>query len=257
MQIRNVFLCALAAAGAIAAAELPYAGKWKMNPAKSDFGGTTVTYESLPSGEWQSTAEGNSYKFRLDEKDYPDGLGDTAAWKSIDANTWQTTWKLNGKVLTTDTLKLGADGSSLVVNTKGTKPNGDAIDGTATFQRVSGGPGLAGKWKTKNVKSSSPGVLELVPSGSDGLSFKEPDMGLACDGKLDGKDYSCTGPTLPPGWTVAMTKAGARSLALSVKKDGKPFYKVTYTVAADGKTMTEAGGATATNEKIKIVYDRQ
>jgi hypothetical protein len=82
-------------------------------------------------------------------------------------------------------------------------------------------------------------------------------MGLTCDGKLDGKDYPCTGPTLPPGWTVAMTKAGARSLALSVKKDGKPFYKVTYTVAADGKTMTEVGGATATNETVKIVYDRQ
>jgi hypothetical protein len=36
-------------------------------------------------------------------------------------------------------------------------------------------------------------------------------MGLSCDGKLDGKDYSCTGPTLPPGWTVAMTKAGAQT----------------------------------------------
>jgi hypothetical protein len=255
MRIRNVFLCVLAAA-ALVAADLPYAGKWKMNLAKSDLAGTTVTYEKLPSGEWQSTADGQPYKFKMDGKDYSDGLGNTAAWKAIDANTWQTTWKLNGKVLTTDTLKVGADGT-LVETTKGTRPNAEAIEDTTTFQRVSGGPGLAGKWKTKNVKPSSPSVMELVPSGSDGLTFKEPANGLTCDAKLDGKDYPCTGPTLAPGWTVTMAKAGERSLDLMVKKDGKPFFKINYTVAADGKSLTEIGGATSTDEKVKIVYDRQ
>jgi hypothetical protein len=256
MQIRNVFLCVLAAAGALVAADLPYAGTWKMNLAKSDLGGTTVTYEKLPSGEWQSTADGQPYKFKMDGKDYNDGLGNTAAWKTIDANTWQTTWKLNGKVLNTDTLKVGTDGS-LVVNAKGTRPNGEALDDTTTFQRVSGSAGLEGKWKTKNVKSGSPAVVELVPSGSNGLSFKEPANGLTCDARMDGKDYPCTGPTLAPGWTVTMAKAGARSLDLMVKKDGKPFFKILYTVAEDGKTMIETGGATATDEKVKIVYDRK
>jgi hypothetical protein len=256
MQIRNVFLCVLAAAGALVAADLPYAGTWKMNLAKSDLGGTTVTYEKLPSGEWQSTADGQPYKFKMDGKDYPDGMGNTAAWKTIDANTWQTTWKLNGKVLNTDTLKVGTDGS-LVVNAKGTRPNGEALDDTTTFQRVSGSAGLEGKWKTKNVKSGSPAVVELVPSGSNGLSFKEPANGLTCDARMDGKDYPCTGPTLAPGWTVTMAKAGARSLDLMVKKDGKPFFKILYTVAEDGKTMIETGGATATDEKVKIVYDRK
>jgi hypothetical protein len=256
-MVARVFLCAFAAASVLNAADLPYAGKWKMNPAKSDFGGTTFTYTSLPSGEWEYSADGQTYKFRMDQKDYPDGMGSTASWKPLDAATWQTVWKLNGKLLFTDTLKLTADSKNLTINTKGTKPNGNPIDTTTTAQRISGGPGLAGKWKTSNVKTSSPSSLELVPSGTDGLAFKEPDMGLACDSKLDGKDYPCSGPTLPPGWTVAMTKAGPRSLDLLVKKDAKPFFKVTYTVAADGKSMTEVDGATATNEKVKIVYDRQ
>jgi hypothetical protein len=107
------------------------------------------------------------------------------------------------------------------------------------------------------MKNNSPSVLELTPSGTDGLNYKVTDMGLSCDARLDGKDYPCSGPTLPPGWTVAMTKAGARSLDLIVKKDGKPFYKVAYAVAADGKTLIETGGSTATDEKMKIVYDRQ
>ena len=44
---------AIAAVAAVAAADPPYVGKWKMNPAKSDFGQTTATYEQLPSGEMQ------------------------------------------------------------------------------------------------------------------------------------------------------------------------------------------------------------
>src|SRR5689334_4796988 len=156
IMVARLFLCAFAAASVLNAADLPYAGKWKMNPAKSDFGGTTFTYTSLPSGEWEYSADGQTYKFRMDQKDYPDGMGSTASWKPLDAATWQTVWKLNGKLLFTDTLKLTADAKNLTINTKGTKPNGNPIDTTTAAQRISGGPGLAGKWKTSNVKTSSP-----------------------------------------------------------------------------------------------------
>jgi hypothetical protein len=257
MHVSKALWCLIAATATLAAADLPYAGKWKMNPAKSDFGESTVTYSQLPSGEMQSTADGQSYKFKLDGKDYPDPFGDTAAWKSIDASTWETTWKLKGKVLTVDTLKLSADGQALTVNSKGAKPNGGSIDDTVTLQRVSGGPGLAGKWKTKNLKSSSPSVLELAPSGADGLVYRVLDMSMTCDAKLDGKYYPCSGPTLGPGWTLAWLKASPRSLEWSVQMNGKPMYKGAFSVSADGKTLTESGGATATNEKTKVVYDRQ
>ena len=253
----NVVLWALTAAATLAAADMPYAGKWKMNPAKSDFGAATITYSQLPTGEWQFSADGVSYKFKMDGKEYPNGMGDTAAWKSTGANSWEVAWKINGKFPSTDTLKLSADGKSLTLNTKGAKPNGDAIDDTATYQRVSGSAGLAGKWKTRNVKSSSPGILELAASDGDGLSFREPDFNLTCDAKLDSKDYPCTGPSLAPGWTVAMTQKHNKTLDLMVKKDGKPFYKVNYVVTADGKSMTATGGATVANEKVKMVYDRQ
>lgn len=253
MLTRSILLW-FAAAATLAAADLPYAGKWKMNPAKSDFGEMTVTFTSLPSGEWESTAEGTTYKFRMDGKPYPNGLGQTAAWKSIDANTWETTWKLNDKLLFTQTLKTEA--AALTVTAKGTKPNGDPLDEVVTLRRVSGGPGLAGKWKTKNLKTDSPSIIEFVQSGQDNLNFREPTMQLTCDAKLDGRDYACTGPTLPPGWTIAMTKLGARAVSIAVKKDGKSFYNETYTVSGDGKTLTTRGSSTATHEMYKVVYDR-
>lgn len=257
MQTRNLFFCALAAAAGLAAGSLPYAGKWKMNPAKSDLRARTVTFESLPSGEWQETYAGQSYKFKMDGNDYPDGFGGIAVWKAIDANTWEMISKVNGKVITTDTLNLAADGSLLTIIAKGTKVNGEPIDQTTTFQRVAGGPGLAGKWKTTNVKNSSPAVIEFSSSGSNGLTYRAPAMELTCEGKLDGKDYPCTGPALPPGWTLAMTKAGMRPMDMMVKKDSKPFFKATYMVASGGKSLIETGGATATNENFKVVYDRQ
>jgi hypothetical protein len=259
MRVRHL-LCVvftLAAATTLAAADPPYVGKWKMNPAKSDFGELTVVYEQLASGEMQETAAGQSYKFKLDGKDYPDQFGNTAAWKPLGSTSWQRTLKLREKVLTTDTLTLSDDGKSLTVNTKGTKPNGESIDDTLVFERVSGGPGLAGKWKGKNMKSTSPNVLELAPSGTDGMTFKIVDMGLTCDSKLDGTDHPCTGPTLSEGWTVALANTGLRSLNMTVKQNGKELYKVVYTVSPDGKTLTETGTATATSEKIKVVYDRQ
>jgi hypothetical protein len=247
----------VAATTGLVAAQPPYAGKWKMNPAKSDFGQTTIAYEQTPSGEMQATAAGQTYKFKMDGKDYPAVFGADAAWTSLSPTSWQTIWKLNGKVLSTDTLTLSADGKTLTVTTKGTKPNGETIDDTVVSERISGGPGLTGKWKTKNIKSSSPNVMEFAPSGTDGLTFKIVDMQLSCDTKLDGKDHPCSGPTLGPGWTVAFANKGARALDMTIKNNGKVLFNMSYTVSADGKTLTEHGTATGTNEKTTVVYDRQ
>lgn len=248
-----LFLAATAALGA----DLPYAGKWKLNIAKSDFGETTVTYAQTASGQMQFTAVGQSYTFQVDGKDYPALFGRTAAWKKLDANTWETTITQSGKLLSTDTTRLSADGKTLTVNSKGPKPAGGTFDATTVYERVSGGPGLEGKWKTKNVKSSAPTVLELAASGTDGLTLKIPDFQVTCDAKFDGKDYPATGPTVPPGLTLAMQKAGARSIEMTEKQNGKTLFKLTFTVSADGKTLTEAGVAAGVDEKIKAVYERQ
>jgi hypothetical protein len=252
MKTHLAFLCSVVTT--IMAADLPYVGKWKVNLAKSDFGQTTVTFENLPGGEWQTTAFGVTYKFKMDGTDYPDSMGGTAAWKAVDANTWELVAKANGKVIETDIFQLSADGKTLIDKAKQMKADGGALESTSLYERVSGGPSLAGKWKTKKVSGAS-GMIEMNPSGPDGLMFKDPDMGMSCDAKLDDKDYPCSGPMLPPGFTVAIRNT-SRSLDLTVKKDGKPFFKATYTVSADGKSMVETGTPASGGEKIKIMYDR-
>ena len=252
MNTRLALLCTIATAAL--AADLPYAGKWKANLAKSDFGQTTLTIESLSGGEWQTTSFGITYKFKMDGKDYSDSMGGTAAWKTVGANTWDLVAKANGKVTEIDTFKLGADGKTLTDDAKQMKVDGGSIESTTVYERGSGGPSLSGTWKTKKV-SGATGTLELIASGTNGPVLKDPDMGMTCDGKLDGKDYPCSGPMMPTGFTVTMKNAG-RTLDLTVKKDGKAFFKATYSVAADGKSMTETGTPAVGGDKIKVVYDR-
>jgi hypothetical protein len=62
--MRNIFLLILAAAASLSAAEPPYAGKWKMNPAKSDFGQITVTIDDLGSGEMRFTMDGPVFQIQ-------------------------------------------------------------------------------------------------------------------------------------------------------------------------------------------------
>jgi hypothetical protein len=58
MKTQLALLCSVVTT--IMGADLPYFGKWKVNLAKSDFGQTTVTFENLPGGEWQTTAFGDA-----------------------------------------------------------------------------------------------------------------------------------------------------------------------------------------------------
>jgi hypothetical protein len=255
--MRKTFVLLFAATAILTAADLPYTGTWKLNADKSDFKESTVTFTPLGSGEMQFTTDGQSYKFKTDGKDYPALFGRTAAWKQVDANTWVITDKLDGKALSTQTVKLSADGKTKTVNFKRPKAHGRMIDDTVVYQRVSGGPGLAGKWKTRGVKSSSPKVMQVAMSSDDGLTFKIVDLNIVCDAKFDGKDYPATGPTAAPGFTIAIKKAGPRGFEMTQKHNGKALYQSTMTASADGKTLTSTGSPVGVNEKLKVVYDRQ
>jgi hypothetical protein len=256
-SVRNVLLICACACGLSAAADAPYAGKWKMNLAKSDFGDMTVTYEQMSGGEMKATMDGQSYTFKTDGTDSMTPWGMTVAYKAAGANTWETTEKTNGKVTSTGTLKLSPDGKTLTMDDKRLKADGGTSNESMIFQRVSGGPGLAGKWKTKNLKSNAPETMSLTPKGSDGLSILLGNEGAVCDARFDGKDYPITGPVWPSGWTCAISRKGERGLGLTWKKDGKVMYQETMAVSSDGKTLTETGSAAGVNEKIKVVYDRQ
>jgi len=255
--MRNAFLIGICVCSLGGAAGAPYAGKWKMNVSKSNFGDTTVTYEQMSGGEMKCTADGQSYTFKNDGKDNMTPWGMTVAWNELGPNNWEMTEKTGDKVTATSTLKLSSDGQKLTVNAKRAKASGGSSEDSTVFQRVSGGPGLSGKWRTKNLKTNSPETLSLTPKGSDGLAIALGNEGAVCNAKFDGKDHPATGPVWPAGWTCVVSKSGARAVDVTWRKDGKDMYKSSLTASTDGKTLTETGSASGVSEPYKIVYDRQ
>ena len=81
LALAAVVLCASvvpAFAQSDKAGGLPYAGTWKLNMAKSDFGETTIEFTKIASGQMQFTMMGMSYQFQVDGKEYPSLMGRTA-----------------------------------------------------------------------------------------------------------------------------------------------------------------------------------
>lgn len=247
----------LVAVIAVTQAESPFVGKWKLNLEKSQFAGTTMTVEQLPADEMRLTVEGQSYTFKTDGTERPAIFGSTATWKQIDPTTWEATYKAKGIVLSTDTYRVSADGKTLTVTSKGTKPDGASFENTAVYQRVSGGTGLVGEWKSTKITISSPETMEFAASGGEGLSWTVPAYKISTVLAFDGKDHPVQGPTIPGGFTIAATTKGPRAFELLQKMAGKVVYRGTYTLSEDGKTLTATFSPEGTNEKVTAVYDRQ
>jgi len=252
------FTCALLLAAACAvAAENPFIGKWKLDPSKSQFTGTTFKWEDAGNGKVRWSSGNESMTFTTDGKEHPGLYGRMVTVKQIDPKTWERTTRLKGKVVATATDKLSDDGKTLTEEEKGTHPDGSSYHETDTFERVGDGSGFFGTWKTTKVDTDSSQVMSFAPNGEDGVNWDIPSQHAKCALKFDGKDHPASGPRVPKGLTLAATKTGDRSFDFVEKIGGKEVYKGNMSVSDDGKTLTSKGSAAGVNEPTTEVYDKQ
>jgi hypothetical protein len=216
-----------------------------------------MEFADAGSGVIRSTADYISYTFKTDGKAYPMGGGFTVAWKQLDANAWEATYKKGEKVTNVDTWKLSPDGKTINVESKGTKPNGESFDDTFVYERIAGQSGLLGTWKSTEVKASFGVLVEIKASGTDGVTLSVPDFQVRCDAKFDGKDCPATGPTIGDAITVALMRTGPRSFKMLMKGGGEPLETDTYTVSADGKTMATVSMPVGAHASQTAIYERQ
>ena len=237
-------------------AESPLVGNWKFNKEKSKLSGDTITFAAAASGSVRVTGGGMSYSFKPDGSDATNASGGMSAWSKVDDSTWREVVKINGKVIVTNTYKLGRDGKTMNISSQGTKPNGDAMNDSADYTRVLGAKGFMGKWKSVKVDASMVGYV-IKDSGDGSLTWQLPDLKAEVSIRPDGKDATPRGPTVPPGFTLSLTKAGPKSFVLVQKMNGKPLVKATETISADGKMLTEHGSSVGVSEPFTAVYDKQ
>ncbi|MBI1895749.1 MAG: hypothetical protein HYS04_04305 [Acidobacteria bacterium] len=240
-----------------AAADNPFAGTWKMNPAKSKFTGNTISYEQLPSAEWQSTAAGMSYKFRMDGKEHSGLFDRKVTWKQVNGRGFESTTKAGGRTLVTQRHEISPDNATLTVTSSGTMPSGEKFSDVTSYRRQSGSTGLAGRWKSEKVQISLPTVLEIQARGPNAIRMALPALKASVDLPFDGSEAKAVGPTVPAGLTFSARKLDERTFEFTEKHDGKPIFTMTFKVAADGKTLTETGKPAGADEPFTAVYERQ
>jgi hypothetical protein len=153
IRIGLATLFALAYVSSTAQAQPSFAGTWKLNLAKSQLTGQTLSIEKKPSGQMHFDMQGFAYDFDVSGKDFPTPDGGATAWREVNPTTWEATNKVNGKPIATYQLTLKGDTITAVM--KATKPDGNTLEQTSAWSRVSGGPGFLGKWKTNNAREYS------------------------------------------------------------------------------------------------------
>jgi hypothetical protein len=235
----------LSVAASKAVAQNPFAGTWKLNQDKSQLAGGTVKFGPAAEDSIELVTGTMTYSFRTDGNNYAMPTGNLAIWRQPAADTWTTEYRTRaGKLLSNDSWKLSADGKGLSVVTTGAKANGDLYTDKVEYVRTDGpGDSLIGSWKSTEVKYSSPSELIIQESGLDAFLLKIPDSRASCRATLDGKEATLQGPDVPTGMQIALTRTGPYAFQLVQKLNGNKISSAVYTLANDGKTMTEVGGA--------------
>jgi hypothetical protein len=239
-----------------ASADSPFDGTWKLNTAKSDLAGETMSFKLSGDGTWKYTDADQSYTFKADGTPIVTPMGMQRTFKKTRDDTFESTNTKGGMLLSTGTWTLAADGKTLLIESKGTKPDGESFDNSTTYEHTSGGKGLAGSWKSTKVALSAPNALTLATNGPE-VTLTISAIKASCQAKWDGKDYPASGPTVSDGLTLALTKTGAKSFKLVVKAKDKVLNIAHYTVAADGKSMVEKGTDGKGKEPFTEVWEKQ
>lgn len=259
MSRRALSTLALAAfsAAALSAANDPFVGTWKLNPAKSKFAGEQIKIDDLGQNRYKITAGVDSDTITADGTDQPIHYGRTEAITKQGPNVWKFVLKKDGKVLSTGTWTLSVDGKTLAVKGSNVKADGTTADFEVAVKRVGSGSGWAGTWESTDVKIGSPDEYIISSYEGDGLSFSTPAYKVVLNMRFDGKDYPANGPTVPSGATSSGKRVEASTLEITDKIKDKVMAHVTYQISADGNTLTLTIHETGQPKPLTAVYEKK
>jgi hypothetical protein len=144
--------CALVLSSSVALAGDNWLGTWKMNPAKSKYSpgpmpkSLTLKYEQTADGirhsfhgvDADGKAMDGAYVSKFDGADVPytgNPDANTSSPKKIDDNSFESTWKKDGKETMHGKIVVSGDGKTLTVSLTGTNAKGEAVNNTAVYEK--------------------------------------------------------------------------------------------------------------------------
>jgi len=174
-----------------------------------------------------------------------------------DPNTWKLIEKSNGTTTATETWTLSQDGKLISAVAKGVRPDGSEFENHAAFKRIASSGGFAGTWQVEDVKLSSPSLLQIDASGTDGLTVSFPSDKVTMTISLDGKECPVEGPIVLKGSTVSAKRIGSHALKLTDKLNAKVMDTTDWKLSPDGKVLTMTEHDSGVKKPVVSVYDRQ
>lgn len=243
-------------AGTLWASDDPFCGKWKLNAAKSKLAGEQVQIQSAGGNKYKWTFSGVSETYTYDGTDQPSEFGSTVSIAPAGQNRWKMVIKRNGKVISSMTHTIAADGKSQTIKGTDFKPDGTTSDYTVVWKKLGSGTGWNGTWEETGEKATSPDEFEVEAYEGDGLSINTPAYKDVLRMKFDGKDYEEQGPYVAAGSASSGKRVNAHTLEIADKVKGKEMDRTHWELSSDGKTLTITVRGTGQPKAQTMVYDK-
>ena len=259
--MRKLVVSVVLLAAALAMAQGPFDGTWKLNTSKLDTPPKTDEYK-VDNGRFECLTcnpKINVQANGVDQKLTGNPYADAVAVKIIDDHNTESTTKYNGAVVGTMKMSVSADNNTLTQKWTFTNSNGKSGNGTTILTRVGQAPKsgnmISGQWRMTDLPNVSDNVLVFTfKVSAEDISYSAP-TGESYIAKPDGKDYPCKGD---PGTTsVALKKINDNTLEEIDKRDGKVIAINRMTVSPDGKTMTMAVDDKLHKQEWKWIAEKQ
>lgn len=243
-------------AGLTSAADDPFCGKWKLNKEKSKLTGEQMKIEDLGANKFKWTFGDDSETITADGTDQMGHFGTTSSLIAAGANNWKMVIKKDGRVISSMTHSVSADGKTQTIKGTDFKPDGTTSDFTETMTRIGSGSGLAGTWESTDVKFTSPDEWEISAYEGDGLTFTTAAYKDTLSMKFDGKDYEEKGPDVPAGSMSSGKRMNPRLLLVTDKIKTQVMDTTSFELSTDGKMLTVTVRETGQPKAQTYVYDR-
>lgn len=237
--MRIVISALLLLVPAAALASSAFDGTWKTRTDSMKVTGKPDAF-AVADGTYTCSSCNPAVKIQADGADHKvtgHDTYDSRAVKVVDPKTVEITNKLAGKTISTNTMTVSADGSTLsgkFTDYSGAKP----ATGTYTEKRVAAGAAgahvISGSWQPDQMGEAND-ALRTVSYKMAGDHFSMNWNGQSYDAKFDGKEYPVTGD--PTHTVVSLKRIDANTVEETDRRMGKVTDEIRIAASKDGKTV--------------------
>ena len=250
-------LIAFVFTGTLYAATNPFAGTWKLNPAKSKLTDQMKVELAGPNKYTFNFSGDNTETIVADGTDQPGIFETTFAVTVLSPRQWKVVRKKGGHLMVSAIWDLAPDGNTLTDNFTGYRADGSTSNLRYVYTRTAGTSGFAGTWESTEEQVNSSFEMQIETYEGDGLSFINPSQKMTKSIKFDGKDYASRGPNLPAGFATSGRRLGDQSIELTDKINGKVLDTQQVEVSPDTRTLTITTHIPGHSKPNIQVFDRQ